>query len=58
MGKILRCGDLVAGCSTVLEGEDAAEILAKAEEHARVGHGLVKIPAEIAARVKAAIKDR
>jgi hypothetical protein len=31
--------------------------MAKAEEHARIGHGLVKIPAEIAARVKAAIKD-
>ena len=58
MGKILRCGDLVAGCSTVLEGQDAAEIMAKAEEHAKTAHGLTKIPAEIAAKVKAAIKDR
>jgi predicted small metal-binding protein len=58
MGKILRCGDLVAGCSTVLEAEDAATLMAKAEEHAKAAHGLAKIPPEIAAKVKAAIKDR
>jgi hypothetical protein len=29
MAKVLRCGDLMAGCNTVIEGKDVAEVLAK-----------------------------
>lgn len=46
MAKVLRCGDLVPGCSctALVEGKDVAEVLAKAQEHARVAHGMTAIP--------------
>ena len=32
MSKVLKCGDLMPGCSFVVEGKDTAEVMAKAEE--------------------------
>ena len=58
MAKILRCGDLMPGCSAVIEGKDEAEILAKGAEHAKTAHGLSTIPPEVAKQVQAAIKDK
>jgi predicted small metal-binding protein len=56
--KILRCGDLMPGCSFVAEGEDVAEVMAKGAEHAKKDHGMAVIPPELAAKVEAAIKDK
>jgi predicted small metal-binding protein len=58
MPKELRCGDLMPGCSTVVEGKDEAEVMAKATEHAKKEHGLSTIPPEVAAKAKAAIKNK
>lgn len=58
MAKILRCGDLMPGCTAVVEGKDVAEVMAKAAEHARKVHGMTTIPPDVAAKVKAAIKDK
>ena len=60
MAKVLRCGDLMPGCSctAVVEGKDVAEVMAKAEQHARTAHGMMTIPSEAAAKVRAAIKDK
>ena len=58
MAKVLRCGDLMTGCSTVIEGKDVAEVLAKGAEHARKDHGLATIPPDMVAKVQAAIKDK
>lgn len=58
MAKILRCGDLMAGCNAVVEGKDVAEVMAKAAEHAEKAHGMTSIPPDVAAKVKAAIKDK
>ena len=58
MAKMLRCGDLMPGCNTVIEGKDEAEVMAKGAEHAKTAHQIVTIPAEMAAKVKAAIKDK
>lgn len=58
MAKILRCGDLMPGCSAVIEGKDEAEVLAKGAEHAKTAHGLSTIPPEVAKQVQAAIKDK
>lgn len=58
MAKILRCGDLMPGCNFVVEGKDEAEIMAKGAEHAKKDHGMVTIPPDVAAKVKAAIKDK
>lgn len=58
MAKVLRCGDLVAGCDAVIEGKDLDEIMAKGVEHAKTAHGMATIPPEIAAKVQAAIQDK
>jgi predicted small metal-binding protein len=58
MAKVLRCGDLMPGCNTVIEGKDEAEVMAKGAEHAKAAHKMETIPPDVAAKVKAAIKDK
>lgn len=57
MPKVLRCGDLMPGCKAVVEGKDVNEVMSKAAEHAKKDHGMATIPPDVAAKVKAAIKD-
>jgi predicted small metal-binding protein len=56
MAKVLRCGDLMTGCNTVIEGKDVAEVLAKGAEHAKKDHGIAAIRPTWP--VQAAIKDK
>jgi len=58
MSKILKCGDVMPGCSFVMEGKDVAEVMAKGAEHAKAAHGITTIPPDVAAKVQAAIKDK
>lgn len=58
MAKVLRCGDLMPGCNAIIEGKDEAEVMAKGTEHAKMVHKMTAIPPDMAARVKAAIKDK
>lgn len=58
MAKALRCGDIMPGCDFVAEGKDEAEVMAKGVEHAKTTHGMASIPPEVAAKVKAAIRDK
>ena len=58
MPKQLNCGDVIPGCSTVIEGRDEADVLAKAAQHAREHHGVTTVPPEVVETVKAAIQDR
>ena len=58
MAKVLRCGDLMPGCNAVIEGKDEAEVMAKGAEHAKMAHKMEAIPADVAAKVKAAIRDK
>jgi predicted small metal-binding protein len=58
MSKILRCGDVVPGCAAVLEGRDDAEVMKKAAEHAKNDHGMATVPADVADKVRAAIKTK
>ena len=58
MAKVLKCGDLMPGCNTVIEGKDEAEVMAKGAEHAKTAHNMATIPADVAAKVRAAIKDK
>jgi predicted small metal-binding protein len=46
------------GCNTVIEGKDEAEVMAKGAEHAKKAHNMTNIPPDMAAKVKAAIKDK
>jgi predicted small metal-binding protein len=58
MAKVLNCGDVMPGCKAVIEGKDEAEVMAKGTEHAKTVHKMATIPADVAAKVKAAIKDK
>jgi predicted small metal-binding protein len=46
------------GCNAVIEGKDEAEVMAKGAEHAKTAHKMTTIPPDVAAKVKAAIKDK
>jgi predicted small metal-binding protein len=46
------------GCNAVIEGKDEAEVMAKGAEHAKAAHKMTTIPPEMAAKVKAAIKEK
>ena len=58
MDKSLACGDVVAGCKTVLNGKDEAEVLLRATAHAKSAHQMEVLSPEIVAKAKAAIKDK
>jgi len=58
MSKELRCGDLMSGCSAVVEGRDENEVMTKAAEHAKSEHGLDQISPDLAGKVRAAIHDK
>jgi predicted small metal-binding protein len=58
MSKVLNCGDLMPGCTTVIVGKDADEVLEKAEAHARKEHNMTIIPPTVVSQIEAAIKDR
>jgi len=55
MNKVLRCGDLVKGCSFEARGTEE-EILQKAGPHAKEVHGMEVTP-ELVAAVRGAIRD-
>jgi predicted small metal-binding protein len=46
------------GCNAVIEGKDEAEVMTKGAEHAKTAHKMATIPPDVAAKVKAAIKDK
>jgi predicted small metal-binding protein len=58
MPKELRCGDIMPGCTTVLEGKDDKEVMAKAAEHAKSAHNMPTIPPEVAGKVQKAIRTK
>ena len=55
MAKVLKCGDLMPGCDTVIVGKDADEVFAKAEAHARKEHNMTIIPPSVVSQIEAAI---
>ena len=58
MTKVLNCGELMPGCKAVIEGKDEAEVMEKGAEHAKTAHKMTAIPSDMAAKVKAVIKDK
>jgi predicted small metal-binding protein len=56
MARVLRCGELFAGCSIEARGETDEEILKQAVVHAQRDHGVTEIDAATLAKVKAAIR--
>ena len=58
MSKEMRCGDLVPGCSKVIEGRDEKEVMAKATEHARNEHHIQQMTPDLEQKVRGAIHDK
>ena len=57
MTKVITCRDVGMDCDFEARGETEQEIMQKCAEHARTDHGMQKIPPELAAKVKSAIRD-
>jgi predicted small metal-binding protein len=57
MAKMLRCRDAGVDCDAVIRAETEEELMRKVAEHAKTVHGMTEIPADLVAKVKAAIKD-
>lgn len=56
MTKVLKCGDLMPGCSFQAKAETEDEVLQAAAAHAKEVHGLEPTP-DLVEKVKAAIRD-
>ena len=56
--KILRCGDIMPGCNTIIEGNNSDEVFAKAEDHARKKHNMTIILPSTMTQIEAAIRDK
>ncbi len=54
--KSFACGDVVPGCTARWEEPTDEEVLARVAEHAASVHGLLEVPAELVAAVRAAIR--
>lgn len=58
MAKEFRCGDVMPGCTTVIEGKDEKEVMAKAAGHAKSAHNMNTISPDFADKVKKAIRTK
>jgi predicted small metal-binding protein len=58
VAKVLKCGELMPGCDTVIEGKDTDEVLAKAEAHARKEHNMTIILPSTITQMERAIRDK
>ena len=52
MAKEFRCGDVILGCPTVIEGKDDKDVTGKAVEHTKNAHNMPTIPPELAGKVQ------
>lgn len=57
MSKLLRCGDVVPGCAAEVRAESESDVLKQAAAHAASAHGVTEVTPELAAKVKAAIRE-
>ena len=57
MGKTFLCKDIGVDCDGKISAKTEDELMKKVAEHAKTVHGMNEISPEMAAKVKAAIKD-
>ena len=56
MAKVLRCGELMAGCPHVVRGETEEEVLRQAAKHAAETHNIKEVTPDLVAKVKSKIR--
>jgi predicted small metal-binding protein len=57
MSKVVSCREVGVDCDFEARGETEQEILQKCAEHAKSAHGMDEIPPDLAAKVRAAMRD-
>lgn len=57
MAKVLRCSDVGFDCGFEARADTEEELMKKVAEHAVEVHNMKEISEEVAAKVKAAIRD-
>ncbi len=57
MAKTLCCRDVGPDCDFVVHGETEEEILGQVVQHAKTAHGIEEVPAELAEKARAAIRQ-
>ncbi len=57
MSKVVSCREVGVDCDFEARGESEQEVLQKCAEHAKLAHGMDQIPADLAAKVRASIRD-
>jgi predicted small metal-binding protein len=57
MSKVLRCNDLMPGCTFEARGNSEEEVMAQAAEHAKTAHNMTEIPEGVMNAVRGAIHD-
>lgn len=58
MSKHIACGDVVEGCAWKADATNEEELLEKVVAHATSAHHVKNVTPELAAQVKAAIRER
>jgi predicted small metal-binding protein len=58
MTKQIACGDVVSGCAFTAEAPSESELVQKVAVHAREVHGVQDVTPELAAKVRAAVRER
>jgi len=57
MSKTVSCREVGVDCDFVAKGETEQEVLQECAEHARKEHGMTELPADLAEKVRGAIRD-
>lgn len=57
MAKVLRCSDVGFDCGFEIRADSEEELMKKVAEHAAEVHDIKEVSEEVAAKVKAAIRD-
>jgi predicted small metal-binding protein len=57
MSKMVSCREVGVDCDFEARGETEQEVLQKCAEHAKSAQGTDEIPADLAAKVRASIRD-
>lgn len=57
MAMVVNCRDVGADCDFEARAETEEELFAILKDHARQGHGMEEIPAELVEKVRSAIRQ-
>ena len=57
MTKSISCRDVGVDCDFKATGKTVEDVMKACAEHAKKAHGMESIPAEMVAKVRAAIRD-